>query len=315
MPAVLDRRTLEAAATWYVQLNDGVVDEARIQAWQQWLVADPLHGEAWARVEALQRQWARVPAQVARSSLDAGQAQRREVLKILGVLLVAGGCVWQVGTPLSDYGLFAQQKTGVRERRSLTLEDGSQLELNADTAVDVRFDGQLRLIHLYRGEILVQTAKDFRQRPFVVETTDGRIRALGTRFSVRQMAGQTRVGVLQSAVEIRPRLHPERLVRLDAGQQASFDHEHAAPARALPADSTAWVQGMLSVNEWRLGEFAEELGRYRPGVLRCAEEVRGLSISGAFRIDDTDAVLENLARTLPVRVRYLTRYWVSIEPA
>ncbi|MNN89303.1 fec operon regulator FecR [compost metagenome] len=48
-------------------------------------------------------------------------------------------------------------------------------------------------------------------------------------------------------------------------------------------------------------------------MLRCAEAVRGLSISGAFRIDDTDAVLENLARTLPVKVRYLTRYWVSIE--
>ena len=63
-----------------------------------------------------------------------------------------------------------------------------------------------------------------------------------------------------------------------------------------------------------VGDFIEELGRYRPGVLRCDPAVQGLSISGAFRIDDTDTVLENLSKTLPVKVRYVTRYWASIEP-
>lgn len=313
MSAALDRRTLEAAATWYVQLNDAGVDEACTRAWQQWLGADPSHAEAWARVEAFQRQWATVPAHAARSGLDAAQAQRREVLKILGLLLAVGGSSWMIGKPLANHGLFAQQSTGARERRSLRLDDGSQLELNANTALDASFDGQLRLIRLYRGEILVQTAKDPGQRPFIVETQDGRIHALGTRFSVRQMTDRTRVGVLQSAVELRPRRHPERAVRLEAGQQAAFDPDRADPAGVLAQGSTAWVQGMLSVNEWRLGEFIDELGRYRPGVLRCAGAVRDLSISGAFRIDDTDAVLENLTRTLPVKLRYLTRYWVSVE--
>ena len=204
MSAALDRRTLEAAATWYVQLNDAGVDEACTRAWQQWLGADPSHAEAWARVEAFQRQWATVPAHAARSGLDAAQAQRREVLKILGVLLAVGGSSWMIGKPLANHGLFAQQSTGARERRSLRLDDGSQLELNANTALDASFDGQLRLIRLYRGEILVQTAKDPGQRPFIVETQDGRIHALGTRFSVRQMTDRTRVGVLQSAVELRP---------------------------------------------------------------------------------------------------------------
>lgn len=40
-----------------------------------------------------------------------------------------------------------------------------------------------------------------------------------------------------------------------------------------------------------------------------------MSISGAFRIDDTDIALANLPKTLPVKVRYLSRYWVSVEPA
>jgi transmembrane sensor len=108
--------------------------------------------------------------------------------------------------------------------------------------------------------------------------------------------------------------HADHALRLETGQQVTFDRDRVGSARPLPAGSTAWVQGMLSVDDWRLGDFIEELGRYRPGVLRCAAEVQGLSISGAFRIDDTDTVLENLGKSLPVKVRYLTRYWASIEP-
>lgn len=86
--------------------------------------------------------------------------------------------------------MLAQQRTSIRERRPLRLDDGSQLALNADTALDIRFDSKQRLIQLYRGEMLVKTAQDPTQRPFIVQTGEGRARALDTRFSVRQLAEQ-----------------------------------------------------------------------------------------------------------------------------
>jgi len=311
----LELKTLEAAATWYVQLNDGVADLARTRAWRQWLEASPEHAAAWARVEKLQQQWALVPAQAALKGLGAAQAQRRDVLKVLGLLLAMGGGSWLAAEQLPYRTLLAQQHTGTGERRSLQLEDGSQLELNVGTALDVRLGQKLRTVQLYGGEILLKAAYDPRQRPFIVHTDDGSIVAREAEFSVRKLPGQTRVGVLQAAVEVRPQHHPEHLLRLPAGQQASFNRDHISPALPLPADSTAWQHGMLSVNDWRLADFIEELGRYRPGVLRCAASIRSLSISGAFRIDDTDIALANLDQTLPVRVRYLSRYWVSVEPA
>lgn len=315
MPASLDLKTLEAAATWYVQLNDGTDNEARTQAWHLWMQSSPQHAAAWARVETLQQQWAMMPRQAALSSLGAAHAQRRDVLKILGMLVAVGGCTWLAAEQVPYHSMLAQQRTRLRERRSLRLDDGSQLELNASTALDIRFDSNQRLIQLYQGEILVQTAKDPAQRPFIVETGEGRVRALGTRFSVRQLSSQTRVGVLQDAVEVSPSRDVARVQRLEAGEQVTFDRDQVHVVSPLPAGSTAWVQGMLSVDDWRLGDFIEELGRYRPGVLRCATAVQGLSISGAFRLDDTDTVLENLSQALPVKVRYLTRYWASIEPA
>lgn len=310
----MDIKTLEAAATWYVQLNDGTVNEARQRAWHTWLHASPQHAAAWARVEILQQQWSKMPRQAALSSLGAAKAQRRDVLKILSMLVAVGGCSWLAVEQVPYRSMLAELSTGSRERRSLRLEDGSQLEMNAGTALDIHFDATQRQIQLYRGEILLQTAKPADPRPLVVQTVDGSVRALGTRFSVRQLPAYTRVGVLQAAVEVRPLQHADQPLRLEAGQQVTFDRDAVSAIGLLPAESAAWVQGMLSVNDWPLGDFIEELGRYRPGVLRCDPAVQGLSISGAFRIDDTDTVLENLSKTLPVKVRYVTRYWANIEP-
>ncbi|WP_017734870.1 FecR domain-containing protein [Pseudomonas sp. CBZ-4] len=313
MAAPLDLKTLEAAATWYVQLNDGAADEARTRAWQTWLHASPQHAAAWARVEALQQQWARMPQRAALSGLGAAQQQRRDVLKILGMLMAVGAGSWLAVEQVPYRSMLAGQRTRSGERRSLQLDDGTRLEMNVDTALDIQFDGQQRLILLYQGEILVQTAKDPAQRPFSVTTSDGNVRALGTRFSVRQWGDHTEVGVEQAAVEVRPRRNDTQRLTLEAGQHVSFDRDAIGRPRPLPQGSTAWVQGMLSVDDWRLGDFITQLGRYRPGVLRCAPQVQNLSISGAFRIDDTDTVLQNLGKSLPVKVTYLTRYWVSIE--
>ena len=313
MAAPLDLQTLEAAATWYVQLNDGAPDEARTRAWQTWLQASPQHAAAWARVEALQQQWARMPQRAALSGLGAAQQQRRDVLKILGMLMAVGAGSWLAVKQVPYRSMLAGQRTRSGERRSLQLDDGTRLEMNVDTSLDIQFDGQQRLIQLYQGEILVQTAKDPAQRPFSVTTSDGNVRALGTQFSVRQWGDHTEVGVEQAAVEVRPRRNDTQRLTLEAGQHVSFDRDAIGRPRPLPQGSTAWVQGMLSVDDWRLGDFITQLGRYRPGVLRCAPQVQNLSISGAFRIDDTDTVLQNLGKSLPVKVTYLTRYWVSIE--
>lgn len=121
----MDLKTLEAAATWYVQLNDGANSEARTQAWRQWLQASPLHAAAWARVEKLQQQWAMVPPQAALSGLGAAQAQRRDVLKVLGLLMAMGGGSWLAAEQVPHRALLAQHSTRSGERRALHLEDGS----------------------------------------------------------------------------------------------------------------------------------------------------------------------------------------------
>jgi transmembrane sensor len=64
-----------------------------------------------------------------------------------------------------------------------------------------------------------------------------------------------------------------------------------------------------------LSEFTAELSRYRPGLLRCAPEVADLKVSGTYQLADTEQILQLLARSLPLRIDYRTRYWVSIGAA
>ncbi|MEG1340742.1 MAG: FecR domain-containing protein [Pseudomonas sp.] len=313
MAQALDYRTLEAAATWYVQLNAAQPNDAQLKAWQEWLGKSQAHAQAWARVEKLQRQFGSLPADVALPTLAGVRARRRAVLKTLAMLMAVGATGWAVRESNPAQALMAELRTGKGQRRQVRLSDGSQLELNTDSAVDIRFDGLQRQLRLYRGEIMVQTASDPAGRPFEVHTAEGRVRALGTRFSVRSDEGQSRVSVLQHAVEIRPVDNPLLMLHLDAGQSVSFDPRHIGKTQAATPGTGAWTQGMLTVIEWRLADFVSELRRYRPGVLRCTADIADLRLSGAFRIDDTDTILENLTASLPVKVRYMTRYWVSIE--
>lgn len=298
---------LSDAVDWYVRLHDSHVDVATHAAWQAWHGADPRHAAAWARLEQLQARLDNAPSGAART-LASARRDRRHAVKALALLLGVGVVGWQ-GYRVSPWS--ADYATRIGERRQLTLADGTRLDLNTDSRVDIRYDASQRLIHLRRGEILVETAKD--PRPLSVRTGEGEVLALGTRFSVRQGAGVSQVAVAAHAVQVRPS-GTSQVVRIDSGYGLQFSADAVGPLLPLAPGAQAWAQGMLVSVDWRLGDVVEALARYRPGYLGCAREVAGLRLSGAFNLDDTDIALASLEDALPVRARRLTRYWVRLEP-
>jgi transmembrane sensor len=313
-PQPLDHATLEAAARWYVDLRDEAPDAAVCAAHQRWLKHDPRHQQAWDRLARLQDKLGQINPAIGRSTLTSARARRRDVLKVLSILLVAGGAGTLAWNTTALPTLMADQRTATGERRRVRLDDGTQLQLNTATAVDVRYSERLREVFLLRGEIQIETARDPHARPFIVHTAEGSIRALGTRFVVRSETGRSEVSVQEHAVEVRTSNLSGPVVRVDAGQQLGFRQNSIEPLQPANPQADAWTRDMLVADDWRLGDFIAQLQRYRSGHLGCDPAVAALRISGAFHLGNTDTVLDNLTSTLPVRIRRFSRYWVSVEP-
>lgn len=239
----------EQAVRWLVELQGGADDERLRQAWQRWRQAAPEHEQAWRHIEAVNQRLAGIGTPLALAAVNAPHSpQRRRALKTLLLVLAAGGSAWGLRESGSLQRWSADYATGVGERRRLALADGSRLELNSDTAVDVRFDAGERRLLLLRGEIQLSTGQD--PRPLHVYSAEGRLRPVGTRFDVRQFAGRTRVAVHEGAVQVenhagqglllpsglaaglRPRA--TRRSAAAAGRQRRLDRRHAGGRRHAP---------------------------------------------------------------------------------
>lgn len=326
METPLQARVLDEAAEWLMRLHDSGATEADRAACERWRQADPQHALAWERAERLLGKLGGLPAALAMPALDrprSHRAQRRATVARLAALLAvapAGWLAWQAWYAADQRGWGADLRTATGERRTEHLADGSRLLLDTASAVDIRFDGALRLLTLRQGAISIETAADTAtpHRPFVVDTAHGRLRALGTRFTVRQEGGRAdggpvRLTVTEGAVEVTLRGAASPALVVQAGQQTVLRAGEVTSPQPLQPEATAWTHGMLMADAMPLAAFCAELSRYRPGLLQCAPEVRALRVSGSFPLGDTDRTLTMLASTYPVDVQTRMRgYWITV---
>ncbi|SFI45601.1 MULTISPECIES: FecR domain-containing protein [unclassified Pseudomonas] len=306
------------ATRWYVLLRSGQATAGDWQRYQLWRAADPRHDALCLQLETrlgvFQIPQAQgVSGQLLQQALDA-PSSRRQVLQVALVGAgVAAGATWlakPLGVPLAD--LTADIRTGTGERRTVTLDDGSELSLNAQSAADIQFDPQRRLVRLREGELLARVAGD-RIRPFMIQTDQARLRAYGNRLLVRERAGQGQVVALNGAVEIDSQ-NGERL-QLAAGHEVHYDRAGFGPVQASSSGATAWVDGFLQVRDRPLSEVIEALRPYHNGVLRLDPSVAGLRVSGLYRLDNPQQILDTLARTLPIHITRRTGLWVNVNAA
>jgi len=308
-------RVLDAAITWQLNLDNTNGNDAQRAEFAQWLAADEEHARAWSQLGMVNQRFA-LPAGPARKALQQSPGTlRRKVRKfgsgLAGLLLACGLTLFlsERYLPL-DYWL-ADQRTATGEQRDVRLADGTLIRLNTHSAIDVRFDATQRRVILQDGEILVQTGNHDDPRPFIVETTDGTMRALGTRFLVKREPDGTLLSVLQSAVAAHARdTTPEQILR--EGQQIRLTREGLGPLLAMPTGADAWTRGMLVVDNARLADMLAELGRYRVGHLGVDPKVADLRITGSFPLNNTDLALKALLPTLPVQINQHTQWWVTV---
>ncbi len=248
-------RVLDAAIAWQLSLDSGDDSAVEQEEFSKWLASDEEHARAWRQLGMLDQRFS-VASGPARAALLQSRHGIRQRVRKLGrglasIVLVCGLALFAGERYVPIHYWLADQRTATGEQRTLKLADGTRINLNTHSAIDVRFDETRRLIVLQAGEILVETGHDD-SRPFYVQTRDGSLRALGTRFIVKREDDATRLSVLQSAVAAQPEaLHHEQVFK--AGQQVLMRSDGLGPLLAVTPATDAWTHGMLVVDNARLG--------------------------------------------------------------
>jgi ferric-dicitrate binding protein FerR (iron transport regulator) len=317
-------QVVKQAIHWLLRLTNNAASPRLRQQCETWRAANHENELAWQRVQSLQHElssnWRAVPgAHVALETLENSTQRlgRRQALKLLSGVLLLGSAAW-VGKDLAVWQQWsADFATTTGEHRGFQLPDGSRLELNTDSAADLDFTTQQRLITLTRGEIMVSCRTDRQAangRPLLVQSRHGLFEGFDARFVVRQDSDCTRLSVTAGSVAIHsPHLADGVSAHVHAGQSYLITPSQARLAAPLDMDVGAWAEGLIVTRNMRLADFLKEVGRYRHGYLGCAEQIADVRLSGVFRLADTDKLLAILPQTLPIQLRYHTRWWVKLE--
>ncbi len=305
---------LDAAIDWMVLLRSGEATAAQRQQFEQWTATSPDHLAAWQCVAGnLDRAIAPLRhndgARAAERALLAPRLSRRRLLG--GALAMAGvaasgGLVANRFTPLTQ--LAADLHTDTGERRTLVLPDGGNLVLNARSAVDVDFGAGRRQLHLLAGELIADGRGD-PSVPLSISTAHGDVVSSG-RVLVRRRQSHSLALTLEGSATVLSRNGDS--ATLVAGEARSFRRDGFGPLQRGQLARASWIDGMLTAQDDPLGDVIDAVRAYRPGLIRISPAAAELRVLGAFPIDDTDALLQSLAQTLPIRVDTWRGGWLTV---
>ncbi|WP_258879875.1 FecR domain-containing protein [Pectobacterium aroidearum] len=311
---------LQQASQWYAQLCDREPGDEHYHHWQRWMDESEEHRHAWEFVLTVSQRFQPLRGDGQQPALDTllhkpASMTRRRALKLAALLSTGTLLSWLTyrHTPLKDslLAMTADHHSAVGEIKSLTLPDNTRLWLNTASAIDIRYSDQRREIALLAGDILIETAAD--ARPFFVTTAQGRMQALGTRFSVAQEPEATTLTVYQHAVDANAK-YASAARRVNAGYHLRFNADGQGNILPNQQNDADWSHGRLQADNMPLGEVVAQLSRYRHGYLACQPAIADLRVMGTFPLTDTDMALNMLEQAFPVRIHRRFPWWVTVEP-
>lgn len=307
------RKSRDQAIAWFVRINSGHVTDVEKAEHAEWMAENPKNqieyralSEIWCDLDCIadprKKNAQHIPHQRPIYTRRAFLAGSAAITACAGLIVVSP----------PDF-LSSDYATGTGELRSVTLSDGSTVDLDADTAIAIDFTNQTRTIKLLRGRAFFDVAGDS-SRPFTVTAAGGSVTALGTRFVVHAWDEDVTVWVEESSVSVIAPNNTQRII--NAAQLTTFNA--AGFGLISPADAQAegaWKRGKLIFEDRPLRQVLADVNRYRSGTIRVADSnLLNMRVSGIFDIKNPDGVLDAIRNTLPVRTIELTRYLVILSP-
>ena len=301
-----DDAITEAAAQWCMRLHEPDCTKQEREAFAVWLKADPLHAleyEAMLDIWEVSEQLPRPAKVIALPGRQPHSTWRRLGIAAAITLLalpLAAYSGWQLGWVPNAY----ERLEASSSMKTVTLPDGSQVELNLGTQLTFSNYKDQRRVNLSKGEAFFKVRHDA-SHPFVVQAAEGRIRVTGTQFNVWRYEDQVRVTLLEGSVLVtgNQNLSGDGL-RLEPGMQARYKAGDYTPQISQTYADTpdlAWRNGKLVLDNLTLADALPLINRYLDTPLVLADNATGkLRIGGVFNTHDINQLVTALPKVLPV---------------
>jgi len=270
------------AQDWLLLLTSGRATVADARALRQWCEQSAEHAQAFEQTKAL---WQSLKP--AAETLQAPRHFGRRAFLGGAVAASAAFLLVRYTVPGGFSGIGADYITEVGEQRRFELGDGVSLELNTQTRISRRDEGNGREdLQLLSGEVEVQAHA---QTPLRVQAGAGWLSASQARFNLRNIDQSVCVTCLDGAVQVDVQ---GRSIRLGQGQQLTWDARQVGiPQTVDTANVIAWRQQVLVFNDAPLSQVIDEINRYRPGMLLLLNtEVGKRKVQARFSLDQLAGV-------------------------
>lgn len=274
------------AATWFVRLAEADAKESHWEEFTTWLEQDPRHSRAYERVceadsDLLEVMANRLPE--AANDDGGGVApllRRRGFLggAMAAVALVAAVFLWPTAP---DPPSFETIRTAAGEVRSISLANGSRIELNGGTHLELASE-DASLVRLIEGEAAFYVARGD-GAPLTVEVGDLTLVDRGTVFNVVRGGGWIRVGVAEGEIVANP---GREAVSLPAGRSLRFAEGSGrfALERTDPTNVTGWRQGRLAYRDAPASMVAADLARNLGVDVAVEDELTSRRFTGVIQL-------------------------------
>jgi len=317
--STLPENIVRQAIAWQIRLESEQAADSDRLACECWRQSDPQHELAWQRLQRMNATFEQVASKapslakpaLLQTDVDCRRMGRRQAMRTLGGTAFSVAALALLADQQGLYQRLQADYSRGADAGQYRLSDNSQLWLNSHSAVELDFNRRQRALLLSRGEMHLVSSDD--PRPLQVRSNGQLFSADNARFTLRHQGDQSLLHVVQGNVLIESE-QADVLGQAHAGQALLVNQQRVSELDTRRFDYSSWVDGLLAVRAMPLGDLLQELRRYRSGVLRCHPSLQQHPVSGVFQLQDSDLILQTLARSAGAEVVYRTRWWAQIEP-
>lgn len=299
------------ASAWFALMQGGSPTQAEREGLAIWLEADPRHARAYAQLE----NWWAASALLLPPEIDAQRTQlsRRRFMGFgiaaSAVAVTAGASTfWLKNMDLS----FADIRTSVGERRTVSLPDGSSVDIAGNTALNLDFASASRSVELLHGEAFFNVAAG--AGDFKVSTSAGQVHTREGEFCLSCDGSSALLAVNRKTVSV---VTANRQIDLEEGLSLRFGIAQTGEIQRAELDQVlAWRGGRLVFFDRPLLGVVDELRRWREGkIFIMDKQLAARRVSLILNIDRPDHMLDAVTQALAVRVVRYTHLVTLIYPA